>query len=226
MLHGAANTALIFSFVAVVLDFVFYGIVRGAITQLYHLTTLYGYAFLFVLPFIEIQVFKKRLKPHLELNNIDFVKYGLVGLVSFAIITSIVVFDVRLSEPTFKFFTLILASLIIFLLVIWFVLGSKDFKSKIRTIILLSTLCVIIGMLIGKHGANWGLKWWIYYPIPMLMSVMLPPVVLKMATKQTVLYLLLSFLSAPFIHFVFSFLLNWKEYLPFLEIPYFKILLG
>ena len=226
MLHGAGYTALIFSFVAVVLDYVFYGIIRGAIAQLYHATTLYGYAFLFVLPFIEIQVFKKRLKPHVDLNNHDFVKYALGGLVSLAVITSIVIFDVRLSAPTFKFVTMILASLIIFLLVIWFVLDSKNFKTKIRPLVLLSILCVVIGMLVGKYGANWGFKWWLYYPIPMLMSVSLPPIILKMATKQTMLYLLLSFLSAPFIHFVFSFLFNWKEYLPFLEIPHFKTLLS
>ncbi|RBL89204.1 hypothetical protein DF182_22020 [Chitinophaga flava] len=120
---------------------------------------------------------------------------------------------------------MIFVSFIVFYLVIWIVLGKQEFTRKFHLILILSIFTIIIGMLFGKYGANWGLKWWIYYPVPMLMNVLLPPIVLKMSAKKTILYLILSFLSAPFIHFLFSFFLNWPEYMPFWNIPYIKNLL-
>ncbi len=115
---------------------------------------------------------------------------------------------------------MIFASLILFYVVILAVLRKQEFKQKLRSIFLLSLYCVVAGMLFGKYGANWGLKWWIYYPVPMLMNVFLPPVILKMNTKKTITYLVLSFLSAPFIHIFFSFFFNWTEYMPFWKIPF------
>jgi len=115
---------------------------------------------------------------------------------------------------------MILASFILFYLVIRIVLGKQEFNEKIKFIFLLSLLVVVIGMLFGKYGAQMGLKWWIYYPVPMLMNVLLPPFILKMNLKKTLLYLFLSFLSAPIIHLLFSFLLGWSEYMPFWDIPF------
>ena len=115
---------------------------------------------------------------------------------------------------------MILASFALFYLVIRLVLGKKEFREKIKSIFILSLLVVVIGMLFGKYGAQMGLKWWIYYPIPMLMNILLPPIILKMNLKKIVFYLVLSLLSAPIIHFLFSFFLGWTEYMPFLEIPY------
>ncbi|MEM7087438.1 MAG: hypothetical protein AAF489_14725 [Bacteroidota bacterium] len=115
---------------------------------------------------------------------------------------------------------MILASLLLFFIVIRIVLGKIEFREKKKTILLLSVLVVVIGMLLGKYGAQIGLAWWIYYPVPMLMTVLLPPIVLKMSFKKTILYLFLSFLSAPVIHSLFSFLLGWSEYMPFWHIPY------
>jgi hypothetical protein len=67
-IHGAIYTSLIFSSVAIVLDYIFYGVIRDAMSELYHPTTLYGYAFLIVLPFIEFQILKKR---PVKKNRID-----------------------------------------------------------------------------------------------------------------------------------------------------------
>lgn len=117
---------------------------------------------------------------------------------------------------------MIFASLIVFFIVIRIVLSKEQFYQKYISIILLSILVVIVGMRFGRYGAILGLKWWIYYPIPMLMTVLLPPLVLKLNTKKTMLYLVLSFLSAPFIHIVFSFFISWTEYMPFWKIPYIK----
>jgi hypothetical protein len=75
------------------------------------------------------------------------------------------------------------------------------------------------GMLFAKVGQNTGLPWWIYYTIPMVVTVVAPPVVFRMNPREVLSYLVLAFLSSPVIHAVFSFFLGWKEYLPFIEIP-------
>ena len=119
---------------------------------------------------------------------------------------------------------MILVSFILFFVVLRIVLGRQKFINKKNSIIFLSLIVVIGGMLFGKYGANMGLKWWIYYPVPMLMNVLLPPAILKMNSKKTILYLVLSILSAPVIHILFSFFLGWTEYIPFWRIPYIKSL--
>ena len=39
-------------------------------------------------------------------------------------------------------------------------------------------------------------------------------------------YLVLAFLASPLIHVVFSFFLEWHEYMPFIPMPSLKSLLG
>jgi len=123
-------------------------------------------------------------------------------------------------NSSWHFPVMILGSLILFNLIIRIVIGKKEFKNKVNTIIVLALLVVVIGMLFGKYGAQFGLKWWIYYPIPMIITVLLPPIVLKLNLRKTLLYLILSFLSAPLIHVLFSFFLGWSEYMPFWDIPF------
>ena len=119
---------------------------------------------------------------------------------------------------------MILASLLVFFLVIRAVLPGLEFRQKKYTVALLAVWVVVVGMLFGKYGATWGLPWWVYYPVPMLMTVLLPPFVLKLKKTKTILYLVLSFLSAPFIHVFFSFCFGWTEYMPFWKIPSAQIL--
>ena len=119
-----------------------------------------------------------------------------------------------------RFPIMIFFSILIFLVVIRIVVGRNEFIKKQSLVYILSIIVVVLGMLFGKYGANVGLKWWIYYPIPMLINVFLPPLALKMNLKKSLLYVLLSFLSAPFIHFFFSFFFNWNEYMPFWKIEY------
>ncbi len=120
---------------------------------------------------------------------------------------------------------MIFASLFVFFLVIRAVFPGQEFMQKKYTIVLLAVWVVIVGMLFGKYGATWGMPWWVYYPIPMLMTVLLPPLVLKFKKTKTILYLVLSFLSAPAIHIFFSFFFGWTEYMPFWKISSLYILL-
>ncbi len=119
---------------------------------------------------------------------------------------------------------MIFASLLVFFLVIRAVLPGQEFLQKKYMVLLLSVWVVVVGMLFGKYGASWGLPWWVYYPIPMLITVLLPPFVLKLRKTKTFLYLVLSFLSAPVIHLFFSFFFGWTEYMPFRKDPSLQIL--
>ena len=75
------------------------------------------------------------------------------------------------------------------------------------------------GMLFAKVGQNSGLPWWIYYTVPMLVTVIVPPVVFRMSGRESLSYLMLAFLSSPVIHVAFSFFLGWKDYMPFIDVP-------
>ena len=90
---------------------------------------------------------------------------------------------------------MMLGSLLFFILIIRIVIGKTKFIKSLKIVLILSLLIVVVGMLFGKYGAQFGLKWWIYYPAPMLMTVLLPPIILKMNSQKTILYLILSFLS-------------------------------
>lgn len=123
-------------------------------------------------------------------------------------------------RTSWHFPIMILGSLVIFVVLLRFILSKEEFRKNFTKISLLSFIVVVLGMIFGKYGAMAGLPWWIYYPVPLLMTVLLPPVVLKFSPRQTVVYLIFSFLSAPFIHVLFSFFLGWTEYMPFLKIPF------
>lgn len=121
---------------------------------------------------------------------------------------------------------MILASLLVFWLLVRLLLPKEQFRAKQLQIGLLALVVVVFGMLFGRYGATAGLPWWVYYPIPMLLTVLLPPLVLRLNRRTTAAYLGLSFLSAPFIHGLFSFFLGWTEYMPFWNIPSLGSFLG
>jgi hypothetical protein len=125
--------------------------------------------------------------------------------------------SLRVVNP--HFLVMIVASLVVFVGVIRLVLRHRAGRFPIATVLALAVIVVGGGMLYGYHGARAGWPWWLFYPPPMLVTVLAPPIVLRMRGRETALYLLLSFLSAPIIHVLFAFFLGWNEYMPFLRIP-------
>lgn len=117
---------------------------------------------------------------------------------------------------------MIVASVFVFLLIVRVVIGKTMYRQRWKTIFGLAFICVVLGMLFGKYGANWGLPWWIYYPLPLLVNSFLPVWMLPLKGWKIVQYLVLSFTAAPFIHAAFSFFLGWNEYMPFWNIPSWK----
>lgn len=115
---------------------------------------------------------------------------------------------------------MIAASLAVFVAILRLVLGGKVFRDRFLSVIIVSVVVNVGGMLFGKYGATGGLPWWIYYPIPALLTLLLVPIVFRLRPGRAVLYVILAFASAPIIHVAFSALLGWNEYLPFLPVPH------
>jgi len=106
-------------------------------------------------------------------------------------------------------------------LILRLVLRGRAESPRWRPVVVTALAVVGGGMLFAKLGQNRGLPWWIYYTLPMLATMIAPPAVFRMSWRETVAYLALALLSSPVIHWIFSFFLGWKEYLPFIEIPAF-----
>jgi hypothetical protein len=94
---GAVYCALIFFLLAVVLDYFFFAVIRGAKEELYHPTTFYGYGFVVVLPFIVALVFKKKnVDFKKDITTTAFVKAGFVGLLCLASLIAIIIFKIEI----------------------------------------------------------------------------------------------------------------------------------
>ena len=53
----------------------------------------------------------------------------------------------------------------------------------------------------------------------------LPPLVFRLSRRNLWQHLILAFLSSPVIHILFSLLLDWHEYMPFVRVPSLRSLL-
>ena len=97
-------------------------------------------------------------------------------------------------------------------------------RPSATTIALVSVLVVIGGMVFAKLGNNAGLPVWIYYAVPALTTLVLPPIAFRMAARTELWqYLILAFASSPAIHVGFSLFVGWHDYLPFFYVPTLKL---
>jgi hypothetical protein len=117
------------------------------------------------------------------------------------------------------FLVFIAVSLAAFIAVLRLVLRDRSTAPSWPTLIWVAAVVAIGGMAFAKVGASRGFPVWLYYGIPAAMTWLLPPLLLRMRGREVPIYLLLAALLAPAIHIAFSFLLGWKEYLPFFPIP-------
>jgi membrane protease YdiL (CAAX protease family) len=83
----------------------------------------------------------------------------------------------------------------------------------------LACVVVIGGMVFARWGQNTGLPWFVYYTLPALLTLLAPPLVLRMTAREAVPYLLMAVLMAPAIHVFFSAFLDWHDYMPFFDVP-------
>jgi len=93
---GASIIVLIFLLLAVIMDYIFFGLIRNAMEQLYHPTTFYGYGFLLVWPFILVFIFKNKiLRLKKTTSNLDIIKAAVSGLACFGILTLIIILGIE-----------------------------------------------------------------------------------------------------------------------------------
>lgn len=125
-----------------------------------------------------------------------------------------------------RFPVLIAVSLIVFLMILRFIVRNRSHRPSLGSVLVVSAVVVVGGMLFAKATQNAGWPWWIYYTVPALVTLFLPPVTFRFSGQEVWRYLLLAFLSAPAIHVVFSFFLGWHDYMPFIPVPSLQELLG
>lgn len=131
-----------------------------------------------------------------------------------------------MSSGTFRFTIFILVSLVVFFFMLRFVTRNRDKRPALLPVIVVASIVVVGGMAFARFGANTGLPWWIYYTLPALVTLLLPPIAFKLSGKELWLYLVLAFVSSPVIHVFFSFFLGWHEYMPFIPVPSLQSLLS
>lgn len=129
-------------------------------------------------------------------------------------------------SPAQRFPVFILVSLVAFLAILRFVTRRRRESPTPGALLAVAGVVVAGGMLFAKFGQNIGWHWSIYYTLPALATLIVPPVALRFSRTELWQYLALAALSSPVIHLLFSFLLGWHEYMPFLPVPSLRELLS
>lgn len=132
----------------------------------------------------------------------------------------------KMVPPAQRFQIFILASFLAFGLILWFVTRGRQQRPSLVASTVIAAVVVVGGMNFAVFANNAGWPWWIYYPVPALVTLLLPPLALRMSSREVLPYVTLAFLSSPVIHVLFSLLLDWHEYMPFLRVPSLGVMLG
>jgi hypothetical protein len=111
-----------------------------------------------------------------------------------------------------------LASTLVLAAVIWICAFGREPGPRALIVLLIAGAISVGGIVFAKYGANAGLPWWIYYTVPMLATVFVPPLVFRLGRARSILYVVLAFATAPLIHLAFVKLLGWTDYMPFLKL--------
>ena len=97
VLTGVIINSIIMLVIAVVSDYIFFGLIRGAMDDLYQPATFYGYVFLTIMTFLELLILKKLiLKKRCPLTAKSFISFGAIGLLSLLILIAIIKFDIKI----------------------------------------------------------------------------------------------------------------------------------
>lgn len=125
-----------------------------------------------------------------------------------------------------RFWIFMLVSFAVFIAILGFVTRRRAERPRTAVIVAVSAIVVTGGMLFAKFGSNAGLPWWIYYGVPALATLLLPPVAFSFSGRELGQYLVLALLASPAIHIAFSLFLGWHEYMPFIPVPSLRDLLA
>ena len=118
-----------------------------------------------------------------------------------------------------RFPIFVLVSLVVFFAILRFVTRKRPARPNGMILVLVAAAVVVGGMVFARFGQNAGWPWWVYYTVPAMATLLAPPVVLRFSGRELWQYLVLAALSSPVIHVLFSLLLGWHEYMPFMRVP-------
>jgi len=93
-------------------------------------------------------------------------------------------------------------------------------KKKINQVLLIVT-SIGIGIttvLIGKLGLYTGLPPYLYYPVPLVISLFLPKLIFKLNWKEFGTYVAIGIVLGFISHVLFSLFLGYNNYMPFWKI--------
>lgn len=112
------------------------------------------------------------------------------------------------------------ASTLVLMVVIWCVATARNGRQpRFWMVAAVAAAVSVVGILLAKFGANFGLPWQIYYTAPMLATVFAPPLMFRFSLVRATAYVALAFATAPLIHAAFFYGLGWGDYMPFLRLP-------
>jgi hypothetical protein len=125
-----------------------------------------------------------------------------------------------------RFPVFILASLVAFFAILSFVTRKRSVKPSLALLAGIAGAVVVGGMVFAKLGQNAGWHWGVYYTVPALVTLLVPALALRFSPAELWRYLVLAALSSPVIHVLFSVLLGWHDYMPFIRIPLLQEILS
>lgn len=125
-----------------------------------------------------------------------------------------------------RFSIFVAVSLLVFVALLRFVTRHRASRPPATAVATVAALVVVGGMAFAKYGNNAGLPWWVYYTVPALATLLVPPAAFRFNRRELAQYLLLAFLSSPAIHVAFSLVLGWHEYMPFIPVPSLRQILA
>lgn len=118
-----------------------------------------------------------------------------------------------------RFLVFLLVSFVVFIFLLKWVVRARMVQPRLEAVLVVAALVVGVGMVFARYAAKLGVSPAVYYGLPALVTLALPPLVFRMGIRETLLYVVLAFVSSPVIHVVFSWMLDWHEYLPFWYVP-------
>ena len=123
-----------------------------------------------------------------------------------------------------KFLVYLVVAMAVYFPVLVFTVRERSPRPYVK-LILLVVLVSAGGMIFARITYGKDLPWWIFYGIPVLITFLVPPAVLRMSPKEFGRYIPAAILMGPAIHIFFSFVIGWHEYMPLFYVPSFLELL-
>lgn len=121
-------------------------------------------------------------------------------------------------DQALRFQVMAAVTYMIFLCVVRIAMGSQ-YKAKSFLVSIIGVFTVFGSFIISRYNVVLKLPDFLCYILVVLLTVFLPPLSLKMKSDQTLKYIAVGFVAIPLLHLLFSLLLGWGEYLPFIPLP-------